>query len=173
MHVAHAHLQIFVILRQIFRHPLGQGGDEDALIAGDAHSDFVEHVIHLPQYRTHLTRWVHQPCGPDHQFHHAAPFFFDLVLRRSGRGIDELLRHLLKLVKTQRAVVQRRGQPEAMLDQCFLAGAVTEVHPSDLRNRDMALVNDHERVLRQVADQGRRGASGFPALEDAAVVLDP
>ena len=133
----------------------------------------MEHVIHLPQYRAHLNRWVHQPCGPDHQFHHAAPRFFDLVLRRSGRGIDELLRHLLKLVKAQRAVVQCRGQPKAMLDQRFLAFAVAKVHRPDLRHGDMALVDDHERVLRQVADQGRRGASGFPALEDAAVVLDP
>ena len=66
-----------------------------------------------------------------------------------------------------------------MLDQRLLALAVAEVHPSDLRDRDVALVHDHEPVVlaparhvAEVVEQRVRPATRCAAFHVARIVLD-
>ena len=53
-----------------------------------------------------------------------------------------------------------------------LARAVAAVHAAELRDRDVALVDDQQRVLGQVVDQRRRRLARLAAGEVARVVLD-
>jgi hypothetical protein len=94
-----------------------------------------------------------------------------LVLFRSRPGVAEtntVCAHQgSNSSNLQRPVVQRRRQAEAVFDQVLLARAVALVHAADLRNGDVRLVDEHQRVGRQVVDQGRRRlARGGPT--DAA-----
>ena len=66
----------------------------------------------------------------------------------------------------------RRRQPEAVLDEHFLARAIAGVHAANLRNRLVALVDDRERIGRQVVEQRRRRRPGRPPGEVPRVVLD-
>ena len=78
-----------------------------------------------------------------------------LVLVRARRGGDEdrLVDVSLELVEGQRAVVERRGQAEAVVDQHLLARAVAVEHAAHLRQRDVRLVDDQQEVVRQVVEQ--------------------
>ena len=60
-----------------------------------------------------------------------------------------------------------------MLDEPRLAGPVSVLHRSDLRNGLMALVDEQQRVVRQVIEQGRRRLARFAIRKMAGVVLDP
>ena len=68
-------------------------------------------------------------------------------LVRPGRRRDEdhLADALFPLLEVQRPVVERRRQPEAVVDQHFLARAIAVVHAADLRHRLVALVDDEQR----------------------------
>ena len=96
-------------------------------------------------------------------------------LERAGRGRDEHeLRHLSEeLVEAERSVVERRRQPEAVVDERLLARAVALVHAADLRHRLVRLVDEHDEVVREVVDERERVRARLAALEDPRVVLDP
>ena len=78
----------------------------------------------------------------------------------------------LELVELQRPVVERAGQPEAVLDQRFLAAAVAEVHAADLRQRDVRFIDDEQEVLGEEVDERVRRLARLAAGEPAGVVLD-
>src|SRR5438445_10846272 len=80
----------------------------------------------------------------------------ELVRTGSRRGLDRLARAPGQLVERERAVVERRGQAEAVLDEGLLARAIPVVHSTDLGHRDVALVDADQSVLRQIVDHGRR-----------------
>ena len=79
----------------------------------------------------------------------------------------------LELLERQRPVVERRGEAEAVLDEVRLARAVAVGHRPQLRERDVALVDHEQEVLREVVEQRRRRLPGRAAREVARVVLDP
>ena len=79
---------------------------------------------------------------------------------------------LLELLELERAVVERAGEAEAVLDQRLLAGAVAAVHRADLGDGLVGLVDDEEEVLGEVVDERGRRVAGLAAGEVARVVLD-
>ena len=93
-----------------------------------------------------------------------------------GPGVAETnsswLTRALPLLEVQRPVVERRRQPEAVGDQHFLARAIAVIHAADLRHRLVALVDDDQRVGRQVVEQRRRRLARRAAGQVPRVVLD-
>ena len=81
------------------------------------------------------------------------------------------MEHVVKLIKTQRTVVESRGQAETVFHEVLLAGAVAAEHGIDLRHGDVALVNDHQVVLGEEVEQAIWFLAGLPAIEIARVVL--
>ena len=77
-----------------------------------------------------------------------------------------------KFIEFQRAVIQRRGQPEPILDEGFLAAAVAAVHASGLRQRHMALINEDDEILGEIIQQGVGHAAGGAPAQHAGVILD-
>ena len=78
----------------------------------------------------------------------------------------------LKFVELQGAVIQCGRQPEAVIDQIFLARTVALVHAAHLPDGHMRLVNEHQRIARQVIDQGRWCLARTTAGEMPRIVLD-
>ena len=133
-------------------------------------ADLAEQIIHLRDRRAHLDFRVHQPGGPHHLFHDL-PGMRLLIGSRRGRHEHRLGQQLLPFLKLKRTVVQRRGQPEAVLYQRLLARAVAAEHGADLRNTGMGFIHNHQRVVRQVLEQGRRRLPGARPGQVARVVL--
>jgi hypothetical protein len=81
--------------------------------------------------------------------------------------------HGVPFLEAQGPVVHAGGQAEAVFGEGRLAAEVAAVHAADLRDRDVALVREHEGVVGQVLEQRRRRLAGLAAGEVARIVLDP
>ena len=86
--------------------------------------------------------------------------------------MDGLRPHRVPFLEAQRPVVHAGGQAEAVFGQRRLAPVVAAIHAADLRDGDMALVDEDERVVGQIFEQGRRRLAGPAAGEIARIVLD-
>ena len=170
--IAHPHPVLGEILGQVLGHPLGQHGDEDPLSHGGAAVDLSEHIVDLGDGGTHLHPGVHEPRGPHELLHHPSGSL-RLVGARGRRHEHCLGRDGLELVEPERPVVERRGKSEAVAHQGLLARTVPPVHRAELGHGDVALVDDEERLRRQVVEQGGRRLPGRPPRKVARIVLDP
>ena len=79
---------------------------------------------------------------------------------------------MLELFKRQRTVIQRAGQPEAMRHQHLFARTVAVIHAVQLRIGLVALVDEHDRIVRQVIEQRGRRFAGQTSGKMARIVLD-
>ena len=79
---------------------------------------------------------------------------------------------LRELLEFQRTVVEGGGQAEAVLDQRLLARPVAAVHRAHLRQRDVALVHEKQKILREIVQQRHRRAAGGAVGDHAGIVLD-
>ena len=94
--------------------------------------------------------------------------------KSAGRGGDE---HDLRgvrevLVEGLRPVVERAGQPEAVLDEGLLAGTVALEHAADLGHGLVRLVDEADEVLGEEVEQAVGPLARPAAVEEARVVLD-
>ena len=80
--------------------------------------------------------------------------------------------HRLPFLEAQRPIVHARGQAEAVFGEGRLAAEVAAIHAADLRDGDVALVGEDERVVGQIFEQSRRRLAGAAAGEIARIVLD-
>ncbi len=172
MQVAHAHAEVVVVVGQVLGHLLGQAGDQHARAGLDALMNFAEQIVNLGAGLAHLDLRIDKPGGPDELFDHQAARAAQLVVARRGRDVSHLARQPFPFLEVERAVVERRGQAEAELDQGLLARAVATVHPAKLRDGDMALIDEHQKVAREVVEQCRRRLAGSAAGQMARVVFD-
>src|SRR5579863_4404785 len=79
---------------------------------------------------------------------------------------------MLELLKVQRTVIERRRQPEAVVNQDLLARSIPVVHAVKLRHGLVALVDEEQRVLRKIVEQRGRRLARQPARKMARVVLN-
>ncbi len=159
------------VVGEILGHALGERGHEHALVHPDPLVDLGEQIVHLDGGRAHLHRRIHEPRRAHHLLHDLTGVRL-LVGPRGGRDEDTLGRDALELVEAQRPVVERTREPETVLDQRLLARAIAAVHAAELGDGDVALVDDQQRVVRQVVEQGRRRLARRASREMARVVLD-
>jgi hypothetical protein len=122
--------------------------------------DLAQQIVHLGGRRATTMIGSTRPVGPHHLLHHLALVLL-LVGRRRGRHEHRLGQQALELLELERPVVQRRRQAEAVLDQVLLARAVALVHRPHLADRHVGFVDEHQAVLGQVVDQGRRRIAGL------------
>ena len=158
--VADADAELVIVAGQVLGHPLGERRHQHALVLLGARADLGEEIVHLPAHRPHVDRRIDQPGRPDDLLDHHAARLVQLVGPRRRRHEEQLADALLPLLEIQRPVVERRRQAEAVGDEHLFARPVAGVHPADLRHRLVALVDDRERVVRQVVEQRRRRLAG-------------
>ena len=153
--VARPYAGLEQVVGQVLGHLLRQRRDEDALARLLAVADLVEEVVDLVPCRAQLHLGVDDAGRADQLLRD------DLrarELERAGcRGDEHELVHLpQELVEPQRAVVERRRQAEAEVDERLLARAVAFVHPAELRHRLVRLVDEADEVVREVVDERER-----------------
>ena len=158
--------------RQVFGQPFGERGDQDPFTGGRSLADLFEQVRHLQAGRRDFDLGIKQARGANHLLDVTAVGFRQFVGAGRGGNVDHLLDAAFPLVEPQRAVVQRAGQAETVLDQRHLAIVVAEVHAADLGHRDVRLVDEQQVVVGKEAHQRVGGRVGLAARERPAVVLD-
>ena len=155
MQVTYLDTIVCQVVGQLLGHALGQCGDQHALVFVDPDADFTQHIIDLVGSRTHLYLRVYQTGGAHDLLDHL-PCMLLLVSGWCG-GYKNRLPHLaFELFKLQRPVVQRTGQPKAIVHQVVFARPVAVVHGVELANHDVTFVQEHHRVFGHVIAQRRR-----------------
>ncbi len=172
MDVPAADAHLLEIAGQLLGHPLGERRDQYPLVALGPEFDLADQVVDLVGRGPNLDLRIQQPCGPNHLFDHHPLRLVELVVGRRGAHVDRLRHQRLELLELQRAVVDGRRKTEPVLHEVLFPGVVAAVHGPDLRDGDMALVDNHQKILREVVQQAERTGSGQSAVEVARVVLD-
>ncbi len=74
------------------------------------------------------------------------------------RDADGLRPHRVPFLEAQRPVVDRRGQAEAEFGKRRLAVEVAAEHAADLRDGDVAFVDEDQRIVGQIFEQASAAA---------------
>jgi len=80
--------------------------------------------------------------------------------------------HRVPFLEAQRPVVHAGGQAEAVFGERRLAAEVAPIHAAELRHSDVALVDEHQRIVGHIFEQRGRRLARLPPGEIARVVLD-
>ena len=172
VHVAHADALLVHILGQVLGHAFGQHCDQRAVALARHLAHLVDEVVHLGAGRAHFGDRIDEASGADHLLGEGAAGLLQLPAAGRGRDVRGLRPHGVPLLEAQRAVVHAGGQAEAVLGEGGLAPVVAAEHAADLRHRDVALVDEHQRVVGEILEQRRRRLAGIAARKIARVVLD-
>ena len=172
MHVAHADALLVQVLGEVLGHALGQHGDERAVAALRHLPYLADEVVDLGARGPHVDRRIDQPGRADHLLGEDAVRLLDLPAAGGGGNAHGLRAHGVPFLEAQRAVVHARRQAEAVFRERRLAPEVAAEHAAELRDGDVALVDEDERVVRHVFEQGRRRLARLAAGEVARIVLD-
>ena len=130
-----------------------------------------DHIVGLPLDRPDLDIRVDKTGRADDLLDRGAGLL-QLVLAGCCRDEDHVAHVLLELVELQGPVVVRAREPEPVIDQGLLARAVAVVHPVELRDHLVALIDDHQEVVREIIEQAVGFLAGLPPVKVPGVVLD-
>src|SRR5690606_9064240 len=172
VHVAHADARLVHVFGQILGHALGERGHERAVALLRDLAHLIEQVVDLALGGTYLDLGGDESGRTDALLGTAAAGLVQLpAAGRRGDG-DGRRAHGVPFLETERTIAHAGGQAEAVLGQRRLAAIVAAEHAADLRDRDVALVDEDEGVVGQVLEQRRRRVARVAAGEVARVVLD-
>ena len=171
MHIASTNPLIKQMIGKIFRHFLRERGNEHALVGTSALASFVDNVVDLARNGPHIDIGIEQPRRTNNLLDLLLADLF-LVIARRGRHVNELGHALLEFVEAQRAIVEAARQTETMLGERDFSTAVAFVHATNLRHRDMALVDDAEEIFREIVEERICGLAWRTAVKVPRVILD-
>ena len=170
--IAAANADFREIFGQVLGHALRQRGDQHALVALGAHANFFEQVVDLALDRTNFDLRIDQARRANDLLDDYAAGFRQFV--RAGRGgdIDDLVHAVLEFFKGERAIVERAGHAEAVVDQSLLARAVAVEHAAHLADGLVRFVDEHQKILRDVIEQRWRRFAGQAAAQMTRIIFD-
>src|SRR5208283_5084559 len=172
MHVAAANADLAVILGQVLSHALGQRGDQHALMPLRALANLMQQIIDLPFYRTNFDFGINETRRANDLLYNHTSGFRQLIRPGRRRDINCLVYTVLELFEGQRAIIQRAGQPKAVLDEVLFARAVAMPHAVYLGDRLVRFIDKQHVVAGHVIKQCRRGLARQAPGEMAGIVLD-
>ena len=171
MQVLHPQAGFTKIVRKIFRRPLRERRHQDALLPFGMSANLFHQVINLIAKRTHLNGRVYQSCWP-YELKNGFRRHLSFIRTRRGSRKNDGPDGLEELIETQRAIIFRRRQPEAVIHERLLARLIPVVHGFQLRNGGVGLVNNGQERVWEIVNQ-RSGRRALPApAEVARVVLN-
>ena len=173
MQVAHAHAVLVQVFSEVFGHALGQHGDQrcgsrprrESRISPTRSSTWVL------AGRTSTGGSI-RPVGRMTCSAKTPP----VCSISQPPGVAEtqigLRPHGVPFLEAQRPVVHAGGQAEAVFGKRRLAAEVAAVHAADLRDGDMAFVDEDQRIVGQIFEERRRRLAGLAPGEIARIIFD-
>ena len=171
MHVPAADARSGEVRGEILRHLLCQRSHQRTLTHAYLLVYFPHQVVYLSFYGAHEYLRVEQSCRANYLLDDLSRALA-LIFSRRCRDIDALMYPFCELLKLQRPVIKGRREPEAIVNERFLSRSVAAVHRAHLRERNMALVNKQQEILREIIQQRQRRAARRAVRYHARIVLN-
>mmetsp|Transcript_1596 Transcript_1596/g.2598 ORF Transcript_1596/g.2598 Transcript_1596/m.2598 type:complete len:206 (+) Transcript_1596:168-785(+) len=181
--------------RYFFRRAFRQRSHQCALPAGDTRQNFRQEIVDLPLGRSHFDDGIKDTSRAQDQFRdfrnvgvYEGPLTILGVFggEQTGSGLlhfpvawccrhkNALLHPCPEFRFLQRAIVERRGQPEPVAHKRLLTHAITKVHAAHLRNRNVRLVHYQQPVsFWKVIHKTVWWLARLPTRQVPCVILDP
>mmetsp|Transcript_4635 Transcript_4635/g.16229 ORF Transcript_4635/g.16229 Transcript_4635/m.16229 type:complete len:391 (+) Transcript_4635:678-1850(+) len=170
------------VCRHLLRVSLAHGEDDGLLVPLLLRRQLAQHVLQdAVLLGVHRNHGVQTKGGTDDHFRdlNRPPSFPGRVRAphllagvRRCRQEDGLGDAPPKLFAGQRPILHRGWQPETVLHQLLLPGPVPKIHRRDLRDGDVGLVQNDQKVLIEPVQKGVRLRARSPSAEVKRVVLD-
>src|SRR5262245_52052210 len=142
------------------------------MIAAYALADACEQIVDLSRNRLYGDLWINQAGGADDLLHHDTRCFAEFVVAWCSAYEEHFGVMFFEFFKLQRPVVERAGKAKPIFDKGFFARAVTSVHGRNLRDGLVRFIDDEQKVLGKVVDEGRGRLPGLSSRKVAGVVFD-
>ena len=91
---------------------------------------------------------------------------------RCRAHVDDLVRHLHELVEIERTIIECARQAKPVIYKYGLAGTVAFIHPANLRDRGVRLIDDNQKIFREKVDDGVRLGAGSAPRQMSGVIFD-
>ena len=152
MQISYPDTDLLHIIGQILRHTLCQRRYQYLIVLLYLFVDLTDQIIDLALDWPYLNLRV-KKSRRTQQLFRTKQLMIRLIIARRCRNKHHLIDTLLKFFKIQRTVIQRRRQAETIFYQRPLSRLVTGIHTTHLRQRDMGLVHNDQKVILKVIDQ--------------------
>ena len=172
MKISHTNSQFFHIICQILCHPLSKRCNEDLVVLSYFLIDFSNQIINLSLYRTHFHLRIKKTGRTDYLLR-PQKLMFLLIGPRRRRYKHHLADLALKLFKIERPIVLCRRKTEPIVHQSGFSGLVSMVHPTDLWNRLVGLVNNHQKIIRKIIQKRVRRLALCKPCQMTGIILNP
>ena len=90
----------------------------------------------------------------------------------SSRYEHHLVDKTFKFFKIQRTVLLRGRKTEAVIHKGGLACLVACIHTANLRNRDVRLVHDNQKIIREIFENRMRGTAEIMPCHVHGIILN-
>ncbi len=127
----------------------------------------------MPLGRHDIDLRVHQTGRANDLLNHITTGMLQLVAAWRCGHIHHLIETTLELRKLQWTVVDRRRKSKSVLHQCPFSGVIPLIHPADLWNGRVRLIDDQQKILREIIQQCGRRLTRPPPAEMTRVIFDP
>ena len=158
MQIFHPYSQFSHIVCQIFCHAFRQSSDQDFILPCCLFTNLGDQIVDLSFYRSYFYIWIQESRRTDHLLS-PQQFMLLFIFTRSRGDEHDLVDLAFKFLKTKRPVVLSRRETEPIIHQRCFSRLIPMIHRSDLRNRLMGLIDDHQKIIREIVDQSLRRLS--------------
>src|SRR5215469_10804284 len=172
MQIAATHSDFSEVFRQVFGHAFGKRCDQHTFVLLGPHTDFFQQVVDLTFHGANLHVGVHKAGRTNDLLDYYAASPGEFVGAGRGGNVDHLIHPVFEFFEGERAVVQRRGHAEAVVDQRLLARAVAVKHAAHLRHGLVRFIDEEQIILRNIIEESWRRFARQAATEMAGIVLD-
>ncbi|CAB5021566.1 unannotated protein [freshwater metagenome] len=163
MQVANAQTLLEQIFAEVFGHLLGERRDKNSVAALNAIVHHFYEVVNLTLRWLHNDLGVNQPSWSNNLLNNALRLG-KFELARSCRHENTLMQSLHHLFESQWTVIDGRRQTKAMFYKIRFATQVAGKLPMQLRNCNVAFINDQQIVFWEIVEQGERWLPWLAAI---------
>src|SRR5438552_10586733 len=153
MQVAAANADFGEVFTEIFGPAVGERGDENALVFFRAFPNCFEDIVNLAFDGTNFDLRVDEARGANDLFDEGAAGARQFVRTGSGGNVDDLVEAVFEFLEGERAIVERAGHAETVVDESLFAGTIAVVHGADLRDGLVRFVDEEEKIVGDVVEQ--------------------
>ena len=172
MDISAADAHTFKVCCKLLGRTLGKCGYNNLLVALYADIYLLDKVVNLILRATHLKWWVDKSRRTYNLLNYCTFRADNLIVCWGCTNIERTTRKLLKLLEAQRTVVPCCRESETVLDKVLFSGSIASKHCAHLRNGDVALVDNEQKILGEVVQKAEWTRTCSTTIKVSRVVLN-